>query len=204
MSIILAPGVRLEIPGQGSVNAELWGRFQLGAAAHYRATGIPTRVNSVMRDTRQQAALYAAYLAGTGALAAKPGTSNHERGLAVDAQPANRPADAAWQHHFRAYGIHFPLDTPDRRRRGLRIEEWHAELDPNRKPLPLPPLPETEMTEAELTAIKAHIEHVVLKVLPDRVLAPMAAKDAHDELALAVNTLKRLEERLDRIEAKLG
>jgi LAS superfamily LD-carboxypeptidase LdcB len=42
------------------------------------------KVASAFRDMGTQERLYAAFLAGTGNLAAKPGFSNHQSGIAVD------------------------------------------------------------------------------------------------------------------------
>lgn len=47
--------------------------------------GSPIEVKSGLRTTAEQQELYRRYLNGTGNLAAKPGTSNHETGRAVDA-----------------------------------------------------------------------------------------------------------------------
>jgi hypothetical protein len=66
------------------------------------------------RDSRKQAQLYAAYLAGTGNLAARPGTSKHERGLAVD-WGGNQ---SLYQSLARSMGAHFPV----------RGEPWHMEV----------------------------------------------------------------------------
>ncbi|PTL79674.1 peptidoglycan-binding protein [Vitiosangium sp. GDMCC 1.1324] len=49
-----------------------------------RAAGINLTVNSAFRTMEQQRALYQAYLNGTGNLAAKPGYSNHQGGIALD------------------------------------------------------------------------------------------------------------------------
>ncbi|MFP2929888.1 peptidoglycan-binding protein, partial [Pyxidicoccus sp. 3LG] len=49
-----------------------------------RAAGINLKVNSGFRTMAEQRALYQAYLNGTGNLAAKPGYSNHQGGIAVD------------------------------------------------------------------------------------------------------------------------
>lgn len=86
---------------------------------------------SVWRSEHKQAQLYAAYLAGTGNLAAKPGRSKHEKTKA--GKPASQALDirypgrkssplylkaVAWVHeHADDYGIHFPV----------RGENWHAE-----------------------------------------------------------------------------
>lgn len=48
------------------------------------ARGIGGTVTSTTRSREKQQELYDAYLAGKGPLAAKPGTSNHERGQAID------------------------------------------------------------------------------------------------------------------------
>lgn len=73
------------------------------------ATGQRAQVNSMVRSREQQAELYARYQAGTGGLAAAPGTSRHERGLAADIQdgPVLR-----WMHEHRdelekKYGVEF-------------------------------------------------------------------------------------------------
>ncbi len=49
-----------------------------------QADGLILNVESSFRTTEEQAALYARYLAGTGNLAAPPGFSNHQSGVAVD------------------------------------------------------------------------------------------------------------------------
>jgi hypothetical protein len=49
-----------------------------------RADGINLQIRSGHRSRAQQERLYAAYRNGTGNLAARPGTSNHERGQAID------------------------------------------------------------------------------------------------------------------------
>jgi len=49
-----------------------------------RAQGITLKVNSGFRSMAEQQALYRAYQNGTGNLAAKPGYSNHQGGIAVD------------------------------------------------------------------------------------------------------------------------
>ena len=51
-----------------------------------RADGINLQIRSGHRSRGEQERLYAAYRNGTGNLAARPGTSNHERGQAIDFQ----------------------------------------------------------------------------------------------------------------------
>jgi hypothetical protein len=66
------------------------------------------------RSRAQQAALYARYLSGSGNLAARPGTSKHERGLAVD-----WGGDVGlYQRLARSLGAHFPVSG----------ERWHMEV----------------------------------------------------------------------------
>ncbi|MBZ4420138.1 peptidoglycan-binding protein [Myxococcus sp. RHSTA-1-4] len=49
-----------------------------------KSAGITLKVNSGFRSMAEQQALYRAYQNGTGNLAAKPGYSNHQGGIAVD------------------------------------------------------------------------------------------------------------------------
>lgn len=49
-----------------------------------RRDGVELGITSAYRSRAEQERLYAAYLAGTGNLAARPGTSNHEFGQAID------------------------------------------------------------------------------------------------------------------------
>lgn len=56
---------------------------RLALAAHRAGKG-KVYVSSSYRSRAEQERLYAAYKAGTGPLAAVPGTSAHERGLALD------------------------------------------------------------------------------------------------------------------------
>ena len=51
--------------------------------------GVKLKLNSGFRTWAEQVRLYALYLAGRGNLAAKPGFSNHQSGLAVDIQVDN-------------------------------------------------------------------------------------------------------------------
>lgn len=72
------------------------------------------------RSYAEQVALWNAYLAG-GNLAAKPGTSNHEKGLAADLRIVDLSVGWAEVHNIaRTYGILFPIAS----------EDWHAEPDP--------------------------------------------------------------------------
>jgi hypothetical protein len=64
--------------------------------------------------------LYAKYLAGTGNLAAKPGTSNHEHGDAADVN-VNGTSLASYKNAKELaaqLGLHFPVGG----------EPWHVEV----------------------------------------------------------------------------
>jgi D-alanyl-D-alanine carboxypeptidase len=63
--------------------------------------GVEVRIISGLRTYQEQVALYNAYLAGRGNLAARPGTSNHEKGHAadtdvVDPKTGNLVSIGAW------------------------------------------------------------------------------------------------------------
>lgn len=77
-----------------------------------RATDVP-RVTSSMRTRQQQERLYALWLAGKGNLAAKPGTSKHEIGLAIDAR-----GTPDWEEAMSAAGFV----------RTVNSEPWHWEF----------------------------------------------------------------------------
>jgi Transglycosylase SLT domain/D-alanyl-D-alanine carboxypeptidase len=70
-------------------------------------------VRSGWRDTNKQAQLYAAFKAGRGNPAAPPGSSNHERGAAVDFGGSL----GLWRSLAAKYGLIFPV----------KGENWHAE-----------------------------------------------------------------------------
>lgn len=84
-----------------------------------QAIGKPINIVSGMRSRAEQAALYQKYLNGTGNLAAKPGSSNHESGGAADAYVGGKPLASVLTPALQAkYGIHFPV----------RGEAWHVEI----------------------------------------------------------------------------
>lgn len=76
-----------------------------------RASDVP-RVTSAFRTRAEQEYLYQLYLSGKGNLAAKPGTSKHEFGLAIDARGTER-----WEQAMSANGF----------RRTVSSEPWHWE-----------------------------------------------------------------------------
>ena len=92
-----------------------------------RKTGVwikPTGPNASYRTLAKQQEFYAAYQAGKGPLAAKPGTSNHGLGLAVDVpSPAMQAQIRKYGHRF-GFGIkggRLPSDAPS--------EAWHVKYD---------------------------------------------------------------------------
>lgn len=74
------------------VNGELAARVRQ-MASMLEGQGIRIRVSSGLRSTAQQAALYAARASNPNPVA-PPGTSKHERGLAVDVVPVSGGASA--------------------------------------------------------------------------------------------------------------
>jgi murein DD-endopeptidase MepM/ murein hydrolase activator NlpD len=78
-----------------------------------KASGEPIKVNSGFRSYAEQAALYEAYQNGDGNLAAAPGTSNHEGGVAADVELTAKQRELAPQ-----FGLGFPVPG----------EDWHIEL----------------------------------------------------------------------------
>lgn len=89
---------------------------QMKAAA--RRAGVTLSPVSGFRTMAQQRALYAAYRAGRGNLAARPGYSNHQGGISVDVATGSSYSSASYRwlaRHGRAYG--FVND--------VRGEPWH-------------------------------------------------------------------------------
>lgn len=78
-----------------------------------KASGEPIQVNSGFRTRAEQTELWNAYQAGEGNLAAEPGTSNHEGGLAVDLQLSDKQRSL-----LSKFGLGLPVSG----------EDWHVEL----------------------------------------------------------------------------
>lgn len=90
--------------------------FERMRAAAARA-GVRIRVVSGFRTLEHQRALFAAYRAGRGNLAAAPGHSNHQSGHALDLN-VTAPGVLRWlEAHAREYGF----------RRTVPSESWHWE-----------------------------------------------------------------------------
>lgn len=87
------------------------------------ADGIDLRANSAGRSNAEQANIYRRYLAGRVALAARPGNSNHERGLSADianlVDLGTREAQRVMQV-LRSVGF-----VPGDRGRFLKNDQWH-------------------------------------------------------------------------------
>lgn len=89
------------------------------------------------RSYAEQQVLYNAYLAG-GTLAAKPGTSNHEKGAAADLRIVDGSVSWPDVHGVGAtYGLHWPIPS----------EDWHVEASPTWTP---PPEEDPDMTPAQM------------------------------------------------------
>jgi len=106
-----ARGSRMHIPGKSlsNVNPELRSRIE----AMYKAAPASAKagfyVISGRRDTALQAKLYARYKAGKGGIAAAPGHSKHEIGMAADIRDPS-----GWFHkHAGEYGLGFPMGKRD-------------------------------------------------------------------------------------------
>ena len=84
------------------------------------ASGGRIKIGSGFRTRDEQARLYKA----KPNLAAKPGHSNHERGLAADLIYADAAAQK-WAHENAArFGLKFPMLNP----KGKKYEPWHVEM----------------------------------------------------------------------------
>lgn len=109
--------IRVAPIGNGKVmRADAAAQFNKMKAAARRA-GIPLNVVSGFRTMAQQRSLYAAYKAGRGNLAARPGFSNHQGGLSADVTTGGYGSRTfKWlARNARAYG--FVND--------VRGEPWH-------------------------------------------------------------------------------
>lgn len=114
----VAKKIRVAPIGNGkSLRSDAAAKFnQMKAAA--RRAGVTLTPVSGFRTMAQQRALYAAYRAGRGNLAARPGYSNHQGGRSVDVSTNGSYSSAAYKwlaRHGRAYG--FVND--------VRGEPWH-------------------------------------------------------------------------------
>lgn len=120
------------------LDAGFLARFEEFRRAAHARHGIRVRIVSGFRTRAEQEYLWKGYqrkLAGIPGnthfnLAARPGTSRHESGRAIDMDP-----DVAEQPRLRPILAEFGLTLP------VPGEPWHVELDRNAPPLPAPPPP---------------------------------------------------------------
>lgn len=139
------------------------------------------------RSYAEQQALWEQYLAG-GNLAAKPGTSNHERGLAADLRivdPGVSWGDVHATAH--AYGVHFPILG----------EDWHAEGDPAY----IDPPEDPDMTPQQM----AHLLGCTLDGF-GRAVVPVGDKvyPIGNVIAFVLDEIQRDDLLVARIAARLG
>lgn len=119
-------GVRVEldlqpIPDGKLMRADAAAAFTRMAAAA-AADGVQLHVNRAFATWEQQKVLYDRYLAGAGALAAEPGWSNHQGGIAADIESgAGTNAAFKW---LTANAARFSF------RRTVPSEPWHWEYRP--------------------------------------------------------------------------
>ena len=107
-------------PPNLTLRADAAGAFIAARSAYHAATGVTLDVTNTWgayRTYQQQVYLYDQYQNHGGALAARPGTSVHEKGLAVDIY--NHGATGL-QAHMGRYGF----------RRTVPTEPWHYEYTP--------------------------------------------------------------------------
>ncbi len=93
---------------------ELLRRFTAWSNWMRQNYGFGLGITSGFRSRASQEVLYARYLAGNGPIAARPGTSKHERGLAID----HNPKSWAWANTSKQFGLHHPVPS----------EAWHVEM----------------------------------------------------------------------------
>lgn len=105
-------GQLVDLGGGKRVDSSIAGNVQAMIRAA-KQDGVDLQIRSAHRSRREQEVLYQKYLNGTGNLAAKPGSSNHESGLAIDF--GNTPGAYAWlKKNAGRFGL-----------KNLPSEPWH-------------------------------------------------------------------------------
>lgn len=97
-------------------------------SARAREDGVSLWVTSGYRSRQQQRWLYERYRQGLGPKAARPGRSNHQRGLAVDLVVGD--VTTPTYEWLAAHACHFGF------RRTVASEPWHWEYRPRTTPRP--------------------------------------------------------------------
>jgi len=100
----------------GVRTARAYERMEIAA----RRDGVNLAIVSGFRTMRQQRRLYRLYLEGRGNLAARPGYSNHQSGIALDLNTSSGGVYHWLAHHAHHFGF----------RRTVPSERWHWEYRP--------------------------------------------------------------------------
>lgn len=103
------------------VKAPVVKRLKAMGAEYKQRTGKKLIITSAYRSSEKQAKLYALYLAGKGNLAAKPGRSLHEKGLAIDINPP-QVDQLISMGILGKFGFHRPMSRKDERQHIEPIE----------------------------------------------------------------------------------
>ena len=137
-------------------------KFLLAVEEYNKKTNSKLLINEAARSYEEQAKLYQKYLQG-GTLAAKPGTSQHEKGLALDISQNNKKFEE-WVKIANKYGLyqnikseawHFEL-MPEYKKQAVQI--INNELDYNNKKVEQTPQPNTQKTEGTLVDLHQKYE----------------------------------------------
>ena len=137
-------------------------RFLLAVEEYNKKTNSKLLINEAARSYEEQAKLYQKYLQG-GTLAAKPGTGQHEKGLALDISQNNKEFEE-WVKIANKYGLyqnikseawHFEL-MPEYKKQAIQI--INNELDYNNKKVEQTPQPNTQKTEGTLVDLQQKYE----------------------------------------------
>jgi peptidoglycan hydrolase-like protein with peptidoglycan-binding domain len=141
------------------LNSLFAARMAAALQAAYNATGEWAQATSGVRTYTQQADLYNRYMAGTGGIAAKPGLSLHEQGMAMDLK-AGKARD--WiQAHAQEYGL-----EPAIPKRGWKADPPHIQLARG--------IPATKYDTTPYTGLGAPLARAGMPVPPRNIPNPVA------------------------------
>lgn len=132
-------------------------RYALAVTAIRAELGVSVSIVSAFRSRAHQQRLYDGWIRRLPGynLAAPPGHSNHERGLAIDIAPNSTPA---MRDVFARFGLHFPVSG----------EPWHVEprsarglsmppLTPIPAPVPVVPPEDDDVKYLHYKIVKQHV-----------------------------------------------